>query len=571
MPIPGRIAPSRFLVCAVLLLLFGGVSLQVFSAPLSFEGGISRDLLEEARAVFEAGDRETAQFLLRRAYGVDPETGDPLFLLARMLPQDRLHSSLRERLLQKSRDLSLRETSLELIVAELAQLLIETNRPAQARQLLEDFHDSRNEPGEGALAVALKMARSADSEMPQHPGPEELDALDYLFLKALLETEPFWVFSALMQRFRSRFPRDRALATMDFERSRRVSLGQLEWLEAALAEPPGDIQEQLDLARAIGAVLSHFPHTLSGQAGRTRHHLTRWYYYLGGEDPLFAVPFLLDVPGVPGEDFALSRETRSLVEQALHEGDKRLWEAASQTLRRNDPQERSWKDGPFPPGGLFGPVWDQISGDQTVRLFLHDTPRLGLEEYHFEDRSLAAWKRDRTGDGLFDEVLLFSGGAEGNLVFFFRQSYNQDQDRVDGAKQEQPESVLGVYYSRYPLVSRVVRYHLDREEEGQGSRWSEVPPAERVCPSRSVLWIPARPVPHDIGLRLEETDGFVTDLPSRVGGEPFSLWNGLAGRVTLTPRDDRFLRQLGSDDARTLNSHQAREATEQLRELGVIR
>ncbi|POR05675.1 hypothetical protein AU468_00435 [Alkalispirochaeta sphaeroplastigenens] len=565
-PVPGRIVPSRFVLVASLALLWGGMVHQAISASPLLEEGIARDLVAEARIRLEQDDAETAGFLLRRAYGIAPHQGDSLFLLAGILPRDRSHAVVRERLLRRAGNLSLDETDPALVVGDLAHLLIETGRPARARELLEEFH--RQDRNGGALEAALALARAADSGIPrlpgsedqgvEHSGLEEMTRLDYLFLQALLETEPFGASSALIQRFRSRYPRDRALAALDFRRSHRVGLGPLEWFEAALAEPPGSSREASLLAGAIASFLPRVPWDLQGEAGHLRYDLARWYYHLGGKDPLFAVPFLALPGGGRAENHTLSGQTIALVEEALQQGDKRLWEALSRTIRENTPEERFWDEGPFPLGEVFDTAWQNLSRERSARLILQDKPRLTVEEYHFEEGRLVAWKRDRKGDGLFEEVLLFPGGHQGRAILFSRAG-SRDQE------------VLAVHYSRYPLVSRVVRYDLVQGEEGQGALWRESPPAEEIRSRSSFLWIPAGPVPYDIELRLEEKEGFVRALPARREEEPLSLWNGLVGRVRFSLGSDRFLRQLASDDARSLTAAQAREATAELRELGVIR
>lgn len=233
---------------------------------------------------------------------------------------------------------------------------------------------------------------------------------------------------------------------------------------------------------------------------------------LRGDPPQMLVPALLDRYDRAGGDDPLVHAVGALhhahpfpAEEALL-SDKLIWELFHERLDRSEIPEP-----------LEEALAEMRGGERTV--LTRDLNRDGFweERYTYHGEELSLWQSDADQDGRATMAMSRQGPTTRIAV-----------------RRAEDQSIIVVEYSRYPLVSRV--------------RW-----VEAVGVSE---WMPAQPVPVDVGLpHLSGTD----------------LWNGLGERVTVTTDlFERFRRQRQADEARALAADEERRIRRDLQEWGLI-
>lgn len=483
----------------------------------SFEGLFASDLVLEAHRLIAMEERDHARFLLERAHSINPQSGDALYLLATLERHAPDTVQWREQLLRRALELHLESISPDDLTADLARLLIDTHRAAEAVDLL-DTH-LRQQEGRGAVHRAMAALLEGDTEEPGESAQRTLSRLESLFIEAILGDNPGWFSTALLARMRSRYPEDMNLALLDWRRFDTLVPSFSEWLGPVLDRADEfSLSEELHALREItGRFLSLLPE----ESGRLRTDLTRQYYeMLDGVDPRPALLVLL---------LSSPDEVPSFVRDfSFPEDSKELWEVLGS---HRDPGD--WPENlPQPLGSLL----EDLLSRTTAVIHHRDTVTFTGEAYHLEGGVLRRWIRDSDGNGRTDKVVEFRGG--GNLSLYER---NHD-------------TVVRVDYAPYPLVTRVWSFPL----LGEGvQRWT-VLERERIDSGTSRVWSPAGPVPFDPGLQ-----GPIA------GASGASV---LAGTITVDRSiHRRFSRQLASDDANTLSPVVEREETRYLRSVGMMR
>lgn len=524
MPGAGTVRNGSFLnpaaLIAVILIVLGTIPLSAqedtrdyVPEGASFDGILAADLVGEARRLIEREDLQGARFLLERAHAIDPDSGDALYLLTTLEPHQRDTVQWREQLLRRAGELSLESVAVEDLLADLARLLVDTGRAAEAVDLLDGHIRERD--GIGAVHGAMAAVLSGDTGEPRPATLQTLPSLEILFLEALLRDNPGWFSAAVLARMRSRYPEDTRLALLDWRRYDVLVPSFPEWLGPALSESAPDNRD------ALRDILLHYLALLPADVEEPRRGLARRYYEdLDGRDPLPALMVLL-LPGadtLPAylEDYSFPGES------------KRLWEFLA---THRDP--RDW------PRSLPAPLrllLEDILDRPAVEIIRRDAATFAAESYHLEHGQLLRWTRDTDGNGMADVVLEIHSPEAASLY----ERYNDRVTRID--------------YSPFPMVSRVWSIPL----EGDGIRRWTVLERERIVRDGGRRWNPVTPVPFDPGLHGPHA--------GRSGAQ------ALVERLSLARSiHSRFDRQLASDDAIMLSPLDEEETTRYLRSVGMMR
>ncbi len=519
---PRRGSGRNRITSLVLITLF--IAIPGILGSQEFDQSLASDLVEEARVLIELGDHEGARFLLRRAYAVDPEAGDPLVLLAVIEPQTRETRHFREHLLRRAGTLRLRTVSEEKRLEALARVLIDTGRSGEAVDILDRYLHTRD--GVGAVHAAMSAVLEPsliqlDAGVHIMSDDSKLAELERLFLEALLESDPGWFSSAILARVRARFPEDRHAAYIDWSRARALSSMMLESIDT---QDPRMLRLLVNLLPPERTVL--------------RDYVTSRYYLSGGDDPIPAIKNAL----LYAETGATPRTYREyLPEEIDWNRDKRIWETIARYRTVSDWTE----DLPEP----FDEAYRSLRDSENLELERPSNRGTSVEVYRVDDTYLRRWYLDENGDGLFDWIVDFDT-PEVRL-------YHRENDQV-----------LRVDYRPYPLVTGVNVYPIVPESD----RWRIDPPAERIDPGGARRWVPPQPVPFDPDLRLHVTAAGVHPFAALDDPAGFPLPLVLAGQIAVNPTvQERFVRQLDSVDSRPLSEFDSREETGYLRSLGMIR
>lgn len=488
----------------------------------TFDRQLARELVEEARALIGSGELESARLLLERAHGIDPESGEPLFFLASIIPHERNTVYEREWLLRRALSLEHSDETGERLATHLARLLIDSGRSDEAVTLLDAYA--------GAIAQAMERIRAHDTGIPQPADVRNVPDVDRLFLEARLRAFPGWFTSSLMGYLRARYPRDEQLARLDWERQRRIGPGLLEWIEAT-----GDETE------VLRDTILRFP----GTERDVFVELVARYYQRNGRDPVPAAISLVRQEGVDQPVIPEPDVLEALVRSALDDGDKVIWESVAV---RSEPVQ-SWQER-LP--ALFRNVAESIQRSSDWTLYRPAASGLGEARYNLEQGFLHRWILDRDGNGRSDLAL----EVHRDTLYLY--------ERAD-------DSVVVIRFSRYPLVSEVYELQIVPDPR-RPDRRHLVPPGEMVAADHSRRWMPAQPVTYDPALHIDHPHKGRIDYDGIAGPGGFLLWDILAGRVTFEQRaHERFERQLASDNARGLSEAEAREMAGRLRSLELLR
>ncbi|MFW5693719.1 MAG: hypothetical protein ACOCYB_01020 [Alkalispirochaeta sp.] len=217
------------------------------------------------------------------------------------------------------------------------------------------------------------------------------------------------------------------------------------------------------------------------------------YRRADGNDPLVdAIAMVHGLDETPGRE-------------ALH-SDKVVWELLVEHFDQSDLPDDVTR------------ALDEIR-EADRRVLVRDENRDGFweERYYFRRGEISLWHHDENQDGRVSTTVATSGG----VVSF---AHRRDRD----------DSVVLVEFASYPLVSRVM--------------WIES--------TGGFEWVPAQPIPFDVGVSELFVDG---------------LWNALAARVTVEgDAFERFHRQRRSDATRALAERDTEEIRSELREWGMI-
>jgi hypothetical protein len=535
-----RRRPVGVVPCVVVFaLVCGSVAAQTGGPDRPFNEVLAADLVQTARERLNEGDTEAARFLLQRAYGVDPSSGDAVYLLSTYVDERRRCVLHREAMLRYALAVGLETIARDVPAGDLARILIDTDRSSEAVGFLDTF--LLEEAEDGAVHSAMQAVRRQDEGVPQPADHLSPPPLELLFMEAQLRADPSWFTTGVLERMRYRYPEDPTLTYLDMSRRRSLSPSFLEWVDASLlAMAPGrsdagfvDILGHL-LDTLLGGSREQFPEEL-------RDHLTAQYYLRGGRDPVPAVELLLE----RGE--SAPPVVSAFLHGAAWVGEKRVWEVLARYREQTDRPE------PLPEPFDSG-VRELVDADR-LSIYLDDGSGSGYHIYTFEQGVLRRWQHDESGNGLYNRV----AEIDGTTIILTERSGN---------------TIVRTEFSRYPMVTRAwsLQTRIQSEDADRSLSCAMEEELEVIAPEGSRRWTPPRPVPFDPGLRVQPVSAEAIVAERFTGDELFQLWDVLGGRVTFeTGIQSRFRRQFGSDDARGISRVEAEAMTDLLRALDVIR
>lgn len=450
--------PSRLVlpVLAILSLLLLAPATGIAREPGfngNFDRGLAIDLVAEARRLIARDAREEAEFLLQRAHVVDTTFGDPLYLLASLLPHQPDTVQVREQMLRRAYATDLDSVSPDEIAADLARILIDTARPGYAIDILD------------------QRIRERDGEEPIYPamGERSPSRLDVLLLEAFLMDQPGWFSSSLLTVMRNRYPEDETLAFLDWRRMETISPAHLEWLGPFIAGSEG----------AGLPVIAHTLRLVPSELDSLRLQLTELYYERGGDDPVPAVIALAAHGRQVGGD---------VLRDALDRSDKRIWQYAATVTPRRD-----W------PGGLPEPMrssFTEVKNGRHVEMVFQIPGKFATERVVVREGGMTRWSRDSAGDGVNDLVV------------------DRPDSRELSVLERHGDRIVRIDYAPYPLVTRAWSIPLVSDEPHQ--RWTAMM-RESLKAGGVRRWLPPEPVSFDPGLSVMafETTISLNDLELR--------------------------------------------------------
>ncbi|MCG8477507.1 MAG: hypothetical protein MI724_00295 [Spirochaetales bacterium] len=414
------------------------------SDSIALHRRIAISLVDEALALgfdFEyrvlPGAEETVAALLARANTLDPHLADAAFLLSQLAATDRRSTRRRERLLQEALGGDLAVVERGSVVETLADLYLRQGRGREALTLIDE--EFRDRGGLSPVMALFPAVDAPDVGPPRAAFDVAPGRLHHLHVRALLAVGPRWYSSNYLRRLYDRFPEDQETGLIWWERRNRISLGFLEWLDAA--ERDGGIVSPAVYLHAV----RHAPDPLLSE-------FTRRYYEAGGTDTLPAALTL-----VAGDRFLDSRYAASVDDRAVEAfffSDKIIWEAVYHSV--------NGVRGALPSD--IAPFADAVEGDfrgETTLVVDDDRDLFWEERYTIRSGELVAWQSDEDRNGYVDTAALFSPRGIRILI-------------AEGGAYHVVE------YASYPLVRSVMRLAGDD----------------------AVVWTPSRPVAFDAGLRV---------------------------------------------------------------------
>lgn len=339
---------------------------------------LSDRLVAEAQAI-ALNEPVSATALLERAVAIDPANPRAQRSLATLLRPDRRSTREVERRLVYALDHTIDSTERLETAGELAELLLRTRRPAEARDLLVAVFASIP-PGEELPHHLLEWVAAPDRMRPALVAGS-LSVTDHRYLEAVVASDAPWFSADLIERLRTAVPRDARLAALDWGARGRSPLEMFEWFTAFVAEP---------FARADAVALQRalLGRLISGQPAATAATLVSAYRSIGGSDPIAAV-----VQGAHD-----SRALSGAALDALRSGDKAAWEVADRY------------------GVEIPAATVAASVDGEIEMAL-DADRDGFDEahYRYRDGALVAWRQDADQDGI-TEAAIWGGSRPTHLA-----------------------------------------------------------------------------------------------------------------------------------------------------------
>ncbi len=399
------------------------------------EEAIALGFDSEYRVMPEAEDTVTS--LLSRAHALDPLLADASFLLSQLAAPNRRVTRRRERLLNEALRGDLAVIEREAVVESAAELYLQQGRGREALALIDG--EFRDRVGMSPVMTLFPAVDAPDIGPPRAAADVAPSRLHHLHLRALLTVGPRWYSSDYLRRLYNRFPEDREMGRIWWERQNRVSLGFLEWLEAT-ERSGGAVSPTVYLHAA-----RHAPDPLLGE-------FTRRYYEAGGTDTLPAALMLVAGDRFVDPQYAASIDDRAI--EAFFFSDKTIWEAAY--------GEANGVRGAL--AAAVVPFFESIGGDlesETTLTVDEDRDLFWEERYTFRGGVLAAWQIDQDRNGYVDAAVVFSPRGIRILI------------ADDGVYHI-------VEYSSYPLVRSIMR----------------------LAGGDAVVWTSGRPVAFDAGLRV---------------------------------------------------------------------
>lgn len=520
---------------------------------------ISRQLVAEAETLLAVGaTREDVSSLIDRAVSIDPSLGDAWYYRAQLLANDQLQTRARERFLRNALERDRAFIDSERVVADLAELLIRTDREREAVNLITDH--TRETYGLSPVQRTVGAVRAADSGSGSDTASAvtnrttsadtPLQPLDRLYVMALMAADASWFTGDYLQRLRARFPHDGQLAELDLVRGRRLSLAALEWIDLAL-ENGWDVPP---------AYLLHAAQRANVSAVRDR--LFAHYLDTGGRDLLAVVSLILSgeagsAGATVSERIALPLAEDRLLWEEIYANRARLTESSIGALNAllsgsgvniDVVEEAAESDGATAAGITSGDGqsagFSSVSARWEPSIFADiemvlDTDRDGFaeERYAITNGQISAWREDENQDGISERAVLFTVA----------------DDAGDPSPPADPTVRVIVPWRQGHVIIRYIQLPV-------------VAAVVYVDETRVIRWAPPRPVPFDPGIILQtRTQTAGTSDVQRAG------WNAMAARVTLSLMDgQRFARQIESDDARELAQAEAQAYRQVLEENGFV-